>query len=146
MQKTHLSHKYEQNLTSAKLLIDNKFYASSVHCSYYALFQFMLCKISEYQQMSFEDISLSMKSKDSHNDTKEVLLAIVRKIIVVPGLDARQIDVLNYQINRLRRKIDDLKTFRNESDYQNYEISNQKGLNSLTVSQEVIKKINEYLP
>jgi uncharacterized protein (UPF0332 family) len=146
MQKTHLSHKYEQNLMSAKLLIDNKFYASSVHCSYYALFQFMLCKINNYTKMSFEDISLSMKGKDSHNGTKEMLLTLLRKFLITNDLDARQVDVLNHQFRKLRRKIDDLKIYRNESDYQNCEIDEKKGLVSLTISNDVINKFNEYLP
>jgi uncharacterized protein (UPF0332 family) len=37
-----LVQKSDENITSAKLLIDNKHYASSVHCSYYSCVQLMI--------------------------------------------------------------------------------------------------------
>lgn len=146
MQETHLMLKFEQNLKSAKMLIENEFYASSVHCSYYALFQFMLCKINQYAKMSFEDIAESTKASDSHRSTIDKLFALIREKQILPEMERVKVEVFNTNLEKLRKKIKDIKKFRAESDYQNCEIDEDKGVCSLAISNELIKKFNEYLP
>lgn len=51
-----LKAKSEDNVSSAKELIDLKYYGPSVHCSYYGSFQYMKFALRKYNNTTYEQI------------------------------------------------------------------------------------------
>lgn len=138
---SHLSQKSSANLNASFVLISNGLFASSVHCSYYALFQHMTCLINEKMKISFEDILKNSKGSGSHdyviNNTVRFLNG---KIIAIEPL---AIEVEKTNIQKLRKKITDLKLLRIQSDYHNLEIDSQTSNKALNLSQEIITKLEQ---
>jgi len=60
---SHLEEKSQVNFKSAQLLINNQLFASSVHCSYYGMFQFLICMFSEKTNKNFDEITYEQKEK-----------------------------------------------------------------------------------
>ena len=57
-----------RNLDSAQKLIDNKLYTNSVHCSYYAVFQYMKYMLANTDRnpITLEDQDTTAKGESSH--------------------------------------------------------------------------------
>lgn len=58
--------KAEENLSAAKLLIDNNMFSSSVHCSYYAGFQFSKHILANCCDIDYDKQENESKGRDSH--------------------------------------------------------------------------------
>jgi hypothetical protein len=129
----HLKSKSEFNVASAEVLIDEDYYAPSVHCSYYGVFQYISSKLNSlgktYEEVS-NDIRESRKSGgkvlNSHEYPIKLILEEVKK---------KTDDIYS---TKLKDKIDLLKTFRKESDYLNISINMEQGKESLRLSKEII--------
>lgn len=120
------------NIDSAKYLIENNCYASSVHCSYYACFQYMKHKLKICQNTTYSEIELACKNHISGTH-----------VYIIDG-------ILNYLKNKiglseyttLKRRIKDLKQFRIDSDYYNLQILIDEASKSLKFSEEIIQSLN----
>jgi hypothetical protein len=132
---THLSDKSKENIEAAEMLISNSMYASSVHCSYYAMLQHLTCKLVTSWNISF--IELSNKSKASKKNSHQFLIN--------EGLDIVEKKRNSFVRRGLKNDIRDLKQYREESDYHNLQIGESKGRNALALSRKIIKNIEENL-
>lgn len=124
-----LNNKSEFNLDGAQLLIDNNLYAPSIHCSYYSVFQKLKYKYVLKKNISYDDLT-QMIISDSRNTHKYVIEEFCNFIQD------------RYKKRELRNKINDLKAFRVESDYEDLEINYDKSNLALTKSKEIIREIN----
>lgn len=124
-----LNNKSEFNLDGAQLLIDNNLYAPSIHCSYYSVFQKLKYKYVLKKNISYDDLA-QMIISDSRNTHKYVIEEFCNFIQD------------RYKKRELRNKINDLKAFRVESDYEDLEINYDKSNLALTKSKEIIREIN----
>lgn len=74
--------KSTENLSAAKLLIDNNMFTASVHCSYYAGFQMSKYILAHYCNISYTRQEEEAKGKDSHfyimNELSDSLSSINR--------------------------------------------------------------------
>lgn len=146
MEVSNLSNKSEQNRISSELLFDKGLYASSIHCSYYAVFQFMTCKLSECLNIGFDTITQNSKSKGSHKYVIEELIKNIKTKELSVDMDMVEKNVKSTNIQKLKSKINDLKSFRVQSDYHNIEINDIKSNKSLELSKEIVKKLKIYMP
>lgn len=124
-----LNNKSEFNLDGAQLLIDNSLYAPSVHCSYYSVFQKLKYKYVLKKDISYDDLT-QMIISDSRNTHKFVIEEFCNFIHD------------RFKKRELKNKINDLKAFRLESDYEDLEINYDKSNLALTKSKEIIREIN----
>lgn len=115
---SELKNKSVINLDSAKLLKENSYYAPSVHCSYYSVLQLMKYAVCETIGISYEDqdkeINLLKQQKAAAKGTHEYLISKIEDVI-------REVDKPNF--TAFTRKVKDLKTFRNKSDYDDVSIT-----------------------
>lgn len=146
MEESHLNNKSEENIMASELLITNNLYAPSVHCSYYAIFQFLTCKWSQYSDLTFKQISNNSKGADSHNYLIEEVIGFIKDNELDGVTDTIQRNVIKTNIQKLKGKINDLKSFRKKSDYQNIYIDVKISEQSLNYSKDIIKKIKNYMP
>lgn len=122
-----LRQKSDFNLDAAKVLLEKNLFAPSVHCSYYSCFQLLKYTIHDFFGEDYE------KQANNISTTKQKTHQYV----------------INYIINKLKtfasikesrdfkRKINDLKQFRIESDYENIEVSFDKGNNAYEKAKEI---------
>ncbi|HQW69559.1 MAG TPA: HEPN domain-containing protein [Flavobacterium sp.] len=132
-----LKAKSEDNISSAKELIELKYYGSSVHCSYYGSFQYMKFALRKYKNTSYEKIEadcLGHRSGTHGYIYDNILLALRSKI-----QDSRDY----VYIKRIAK---DLKTFRINSDYFNIKISLDDAEKSIKFSEEIITSIKKNIP
>lgn len=131
-----LKNKSEINISSAELLYNNNLYASSVHCAYYSCIQLMKYVIChqigiDYKQQQTE-ISQLKKQKakrvGSHNYMIDKIEEIMR------GVDKKEAALFV-------ELIEDLKDFREESDYGNIEILSPQSSLSISKAQDIRKQL-----
>lgn len=146
MEESYLSNKSTENLEASEMLIANNLFASSVHCSYYAMLQYMTCKLSNYGNISFLTIRKNSKGYGSHNYIISETINYIKSEELKPDLDYIQKNVNKTNIQKLKRKVADLKSFRVKSDYHNVEIDKVFGNKTLSFSKEIIKELNNYMP
>lgn len=125
-----LNNKSEFNLVGAQLLIDNNLYAPSVHCSYYSVFQKLKYKYVLKKDISYDDLA-QMIILDTRNTHRYVIEEFCN--FIQDRLKKRD----------LKNKINDLKAFRVESDYEDLEINIDKSNLALSKSKEIIREINK---
>ena len=133
---SHLREKSKFNLASAQLLIDNDYFAPSVHCSYYGCFQFIKYKLDNIGhtfKMMDEEITASNNTLSSHNYPITLILNKVKE----------KSD--EFYKRGIKDKIKSLKTLRELSDYHDLYIDNNKSREALRISNEVIDLINKKL-
>jgi hypothetical protein len=109
----HLEDKSEQNLKAAENLKDSKFHASSVHCSYYSLVQrcsVIFCK--ENNKKPNQIIGICKKQKIG------VHVFLMEEIMKLLQLKGKSED----EARAFQAKFEDLKKFRNKSDYKDEKI------------------------
>ena len=96
------------NIDSAKELINLNYYAPSVHCSYYGIFQYMKYALRKCRNTTYEQIeSDSLNYRDgSHSYVIDNILT---------ELKCKIKNTTDYVY--IKRIIKDLKTFRTNSDY-----------------------------
>lgn len=128
-----LKEKSGQNVESAKELIVFKYYASSVHCSYYGSLQYMKFALRKSKNITYEKIEsdcLNYRAGGTHGYMIDNILSILR-----PTFE----DMRDYVY--IKRIIKDLKKFRTDSDYFNIEILLDDAEKSLKFSEEIISSI-----
>ena len=125
---TWLKHKSEENLNSASILLDNKLYASSIHCYYYACLQLVKCVLNNKLGISYQEQDDT--KEDSHN-------LVIKKLYE----NLKRKDIA--KANIFKRCIDDLKYPRTRADYKNVQIQSKDATSARNKSDSVIKLINE---
>lgn len=126
-----LKDKSDFNKDAAELLIDNNLYASSVHCSYYSVFQRMKYGYKTKEKLSEEAYSSRYNSsgvKNSHVFLINNFCSLITN---------------SHERRNLKTKIKDLKTFRVESDYQEVIIDHSKSSLALDVTKEILNEIKK---
>lgn len=131
----HLRNKSESNIASAELLIEESFYASSVHCSYYGAYQFSKTTLNRigmtYTDLNRETTIAKTKGIGSHDF---LISKITQKYKEKTSpLDARD----------LKNDFKLLKSYRHISDYDNELVDSTKSNEALRISQEIIKRIKK---
>lgn len=72
-----MNKKSKENIRVAEVLISQEYYNSSVHCSYYALFQYMKYILDSQGFCSYKEQDAKTNTKGSHNSIlKELELHI----------------------------------------------------------------------
>lgn len=141
---SNLSNKSIANLNASNLLITNKLYASSVHCSYYAVLQHMTCKLKESCNITFEELA-NKSENDDRTSHRFILEEIIRELTIkanmLPQLE-RNIKLRDFQ--RLKNKIKNLKALRIESDYRDIEIDSDKGNSALISGKQIIFELDTH--
>jgi hypothetical protein len=136
-----LKEKSKFNLDAAKLLIDEyNYYAPSVHCSYYGVFQYItstLNKLGETYEKISNDINNSKGTSFPLSSHEYPIKLIVDKVTA-------NSDILYG--NNVKNKIKDLKTFRRIADYENTQITSDQGNKALGLGIEIISLIKNKLP
>jgi uncharacterized protein (UPF0332 family) len=130
-----------QNISAASLLIENELYASSVHCSYYSCFQKLKNVISLAYSCKYEDLEIELRDLNSKLKTNQRLgtheFFINRKLFDLIKREKEDHRIIN--------EINDIKSFRTDSDYKNVAISLKKAQDALSKSKIVIEKLNTLL-
>lgn len=119
------------NLEAANVLINNQLYAPSVHCSYYSCFQLLKYTIKCFfgDDYNTQSVNISTGKEKSH---QYVVNYVSNRLKGFVGLE---------ESLKFKRKVNDLKQFRVESDYENIEVNLDKG----TKAYEKAKEIRTYL-
>jgi uncharacterized protein (UPF0332 family) len=131
-----LRQKSDFNIDAADLLLAKNLFASSVHCSYYSCFQLLKFTIKEFCGVDYE--LQSVNASNSNQKTHQ---------FVVNYISNELKSYVSFQESRdFKRKINDLKQFRVESDYENIEVNFDKGNEALSRAKElrayIIKSFN----
>jgi uncharacterized protein (UPF0332 family) len=121
------------NLEAAKELIRNNFYASSVHCSYYACFQLMMFKLVQNLSITYDDLKNRSKGESSHEYVSNEIMEILTK---KSGLTIMQ---------DFKRQYKQLKRFRLDSDYHDILIDSAGSSHALRCSEELLRMIKKHL-
>ena len=127
--------KSEQNIKSADLLIINKHFASSVHCSYYCCIQLMLHILRTDFNKTEEEIDIESKkgSKDEsgfHNWLQNIIL--------------REFFIRDFNLGRdFNNYIGSLKGARIKADYKNIYIEQRHAALALQHAKEINKILKE---
>jgi uncharacterized protein (UPF0332 family) len=137
---SELLKKSKENIQSASLLIENKLYAPSIHCSYYACFQRLKTIIAEAYNCEFIELESELKTLNNVSRKKRI---------------ATHEFYINYKLNdlirregadhRLINKLNELKTYRNKSDYENIPIKPGISKDVFSLSQNVIQELNKLI-
>ena len=122
-----LRQKSDFNIDAAKLLIQEAYFASSVHCSYYSCFQLMKYTIKNFFSIDYENQSIRISTSGQHSH-QYVINYISGELVNFVGAE---------ESRKFKRTIKDLKQFRLESDYENIEVSYDKGQIALDKANEI---------
>jgi hypothetical protein len=130
-----LKQKSEENAKAAQLLADrkNKYYAASIHCSYYSSIQMLMYILNTkyhipYQQQEKEADSIR---KGTHNYLIDEIGVRLKK-----KQDATQ-------IRRIQKNIRDLKDLRKGADYKPVQIDILKAQRAIELSNEIINELKQ---
>jgi hypothetical protein len=137
---SYLKEKSKFNLDAAKELIDvYSYYAPSVHCTYYGVFQYINTTLNKlghtYSQITTEmnQAKLNGRPFNTHDYPVKLILEKLRNCDII------------YK-NDIRDKLKDLKTFRRISDYENIEVKYEDGKKALSLGNEIIDLLKTKLP
>jgi len=120
--------KSEFNIQAAHLLIRNNLFAPSIHCSYYSCFQLMKYTLNDFFGIEYSNLSQMIATNKSNTHTY-----IIKYIS----------DQIRQKIGRedyreFSNKIKDLKTFREQSDYDDIEVSIDEGQKAYNHANEIL--------
>lgn len=120
-----------ENLDSAQLLIDRGYYTASVHCSYYAVFQYM-----KYMLATTADSPISFDDQDAHTgeSSHEYILIETRDRINANATKKRDFT------NAVRN----LKQDRVEADYHQKQFTVDESLDCKANADGLITKLKTY--
>jgi uncharacterized protein (UPF0332 family) len=124
-----LKEKSEFNINAAELLIANAYFAPSVHCSYYSCFQLLKFTIKNFFGIEYDILASNISS--SRKKTHQFVIDYIASELI--GFTGRE------ESRKFKRTIKDLKQFREESDYDNIEIGEDKGKTALRKAKEIRK-------
>ena len=125
-----LKNKSEFNFYAASVLIENNYYAPSVHCSYYSMLQYVKHVLTNKFHILEQDYE---KGKGSHEAIKNKTVEMLS--IHSTDKEAKSVFVTKFGL---------LQGMRIDSDYKDVEIDILKAQKSLRISEE-IKKILQKL-
>lgn len=125
--------KSQENLDSARILIKNKKYNSSVHCSYYACFQMSKYCLNDNDCETYEEQDFYTKSSgnDSHNHISQKTENFLKRNNRFHYLDYKEC-------------MSSLKRMRKNADYDQYDISESEADLSYVNANTVLKILNKY--
>lgn len=129
---SNLKDKSEFSIISAEMLMKAGYHASSIHCSYYGVFQRMKYTMKIFLNISYEKYYEDCKNSSSNSHA--YLINLVHDSFIKKGyskVDAHQ----------LRRKILDLKEQREIADYDNIAIKSDDSDLAFSRSDKLIKEI-----
>jgi len=120
-----LKTKSECNILAAKLLVQNTYYTSSVHCYYYAILQLMKHIILHcFTQIEIENFKQANNNRNSSSH-RLIFEQIVPKMS-------------NIDKFRFTNKFEKLKKMRKESDYEEIEINSDKTTDADMYANELV--------
>jgi len=122
-----LREKSDFNISAATILIKENYYAPSVHCSYYSCFQLLKFTIKEFFGIDYATLSTNI-STSGQKTHQYVINYIAGELNQLVG---------ETESRSFKRKIKDLKQFREESDYENIEVSIDQGNDALIKANEI---------
>ena len=117
--------KSEENIASAVLLMNNSFFTSSVHCSYYAGFQFTKYVLADFFGIGYEKQEKESKGKDSH--------FYVQSEMEKRFKDTERLNFIDY--NKYFNK---LKKFRKKADYSQDLINKEEAGSACSCAEKLI--------
>lgn len=125
--------KSEENIRAAKMLISAGYYSSSIHCSYYALFQYIVYALDHCGVCSYTEQKERTKDKGSH----DFILSELRSSILDQRLSRETLN-LCYKLKRL------LKRLRVRADYKTDRIKETEAQQSLDEACDTITVLKNY--
>lgn len=130
--------KADENRLAAKVLIENNYYSASVHSSYYSILQYMKHLLLSKVELTEEDLKAKMTSE------KTGMHRIIRQEISATIKDARDTyPEIRGTFVTYRSLFNDLKTFRENSDYYEVMISKDNANKALSKSVELRTLLKE---
>lgn len=123
--------KANDNLYSAQLLINNKLYTTSVHCSYYAAFQNM-----KYMLANTPNNPIPLATQDSNTgycSHEYILLEVKNRLNISPNEKRKFVDEVRY-----------LKKERVDADYKTRKFSDLESLDCIDKAKGIITKLKTY--
>ena len=137
---TVLRSKSEENTKLANLAIQETYYASSIHCSYYACLQLM--KHIQRSDFGMTDEDVKRVKDDIKADSHIFLIGFFKlKLSCKQGLSKREQMKISDDFSKLMEK---LKKKRVKADYDNLEIISNEAIESLKMSKEIILILTTY--
>lgn len=122
-----LRQKSDFNIDAAEALLKQSFFAPSVHCSYYSCFQLLKFTIKDFFGVDYKtqanNVTMS-KQKTHQYVINFVTDELIKLANILEGQD-------------FKRKIKDLKHFREESDYEDIEVNYDKGDKAYRKAKEI---------
>lgn len=124
--------KANDNLTSAQMLINNKQFTTSVHCSYYAVFQYMKYMLANTERSPINLIEQDSNSRsiDSH---EHILREVKERLNTTPKNTRNFVDLVRV-----------LKKKRIEADYTTKNINEDESLDCIEQANGAISKLKTY--
>lgn len=129
---SRLREKSNINYESAQLLIDKSYYAPSVHCAYYSVFQLLKYTLSFFSGDSYDEISQKISLARYQGSHKYIITEILKYV----KNDNRE------DYRKIKRKLTDLKHFREQSDYDDVEVTFDNSRKSYLFATEIREYIN----
>ena len=123
--------KANKNIQSAQILIDKKQYTSSVHCSYYAVFQYM-----KYMLANTDKNPITLANQDAHKGDSSheyILIEIKNRISASPQL-----------VRTFTETVRLLKNERVEADYHQKEFDDIEGLTCKNRAEGLIANLKKF--
>ena len=117
------------NSASSQLLINNRHYTASVHCSYYAVFQYMKYMLAHTNNRPVSYSDQIQEGADSH----ENILRLIRDRINDPR-----------KARAFGQEVRDLKKYRVSADYELTEFTDLDGLVCKEKADGLIAKLKTY--
>lgn len=77
-----MNKKSEENILAAEVLIHKGYYNSSIHCSYYALFQYMKYILDHCGLCTYKSQDKKTKAKGSHDNILKELNPHIKDIVL----------------------------------------------------------------
>lgn len=132
---SRLREKSNINYESAQLLIEKSYFAPSVHCAYYSVFQLLKYSLSFFSGDSYDEISKKIGSDKYQGSHKYIINGILEYVRSDSREDYREI----------KRKLTDLKHFREQSDYDDIDVTFDNSRKSYRFATEIREYINNKL-
>ncbi len=119
--------KSDFNIHAAERLLQETYYAPSVHCSYYSCFQLLKYTIKEFFNVDYvtQAVNISSSGQGTHQYVINYVTSELRKFVSPE------------EYRNFKRTIKDLKQFRLESDYDDIEIDSDKGNKAFNKAKEI---------
>lgn len=125
-----LKEKAKFNIMAAELLQRESLYAPSIHCSYYSCLQLLKVTMNEFYEVDYATLEQDIREAR----TKEKLNThtyLIKKV----GDGVREYSKVEH--TQFSRKIKDLKAYREQSDYEDVEITTTESSKAFEIAKEL---------